>query len=391
VKLCCTVPTAIGILAAMASGQSLDKASQEATQAQNARATSVTSKGKKTFYTNRWDLSGLPHYKPERHVSGTIREWGSNYFTDGLLAGYWESEFRKYQPDVQFDDHLKTSEHAISALCFGVSDIGPLGRQIMWDEMTAFERQFSYLPTGIRVVTGSYDVSGWNPAIGVFVNKDNPISKLSLRQLDGIFGAERSGGWTALTWNEGLARGSDKNIRAWGQLGLTGDWADKPIHAYGYNLLFHFPMEIASRAFGGTTNKWNEHLIEYANKVTPEGKLKLAGELMMEDLAKDPYAIAYIAGGTLWQTPQTRSVALGEQDAGPFYELNIENVRSRRYPFYADVFFVINRDPAKPLDPKVKEYLRYILSREGQEQVMHDGKYLPLTNEVVREELKKLE
>lgn len=370
---------------------SLDKASREASEAQAARAKSVTSKGKKVFYTHAWNLDDLPHYKPQQKVSGTIREWGSNYLADSPLASYWETDFRKYQPDVKFDDHLQTSEHAISALCFGVSDLGPMGRQIMWDELTAFQRAFNYQPLGIVVMTGSYDVSGWNPAIGVFVNKKNPISKLSLQQLDGIFGAPRSGAWRALTWDESLARGREGNIRTWGQLGLTGEWANKPIHVLGYNLMFHFPEEIATRAFGGITNKWNEDLVEYANKVMPDGTLKLAGNLMMEDLSKDPYAITYVAGGTLWSTPQTKAVALGVRNEGPFYELNIENVRARTYPMYADIFFFLNRDPKKPVDPKVKEYLRYLLSREGQEQVVRDGKYLPLTGEVVREQLKKLE
>jgi len=367
------------------------KDSKEASELQAARAKTVLVKGKKVYYTKRWDLSDLPEYKPEVKVSGTIREWGSNYFADSPLAEYWEEAFQKYQPDVKFDDHLKTSEHAISALCFGVSDLGPMGRQIMWDERTAFQRQFDYQPTGIVVVTGSYEVSGWNPAIGVFVNKKNPLSKLTLKQLDGIFGSERSGAWRALTWDASLARGPEGNIRTWGQLGLTGEWADKPIHVLGYNLEFHFAQEIESRAFGGVTEKWNDQMVEYANAITPDGGLKTAGNLMLEDLAKDPYAIAYVAGGTLWQTPEIKTVALAEKEGGPYYELNQETVRARTYPMYADVFFYMNRDPKKPVDPKLKEYLRFILSRQGQEIVERDGKYLPLTGDVIREQLKKLE
>jgi len=367
------------------------EASRKASELQHARAKTVLTKGSKVFYTRKWNLDDLPHYKPEQQVSGTIREWGSNYFADSPLASYWETAFQQFQPDVTFDDHLQTSEHAISGLCFGISDIGPMGRQIMWDERTAFQRAFDYQPLGIRVVTGSYDVSGWNPAIGIFVNKSNPISKLTLKQLDGIFGSARSGAWDALTWDEKLGRGPEGNIRTWGQLGLTGEWADKPIHLLGYNLEFHFAEEITTRAMGGVTSKWNENLVEYANKVNPDGSLKTAGNLMMEDVAKDPYAIAYVAGGTLWQTPHTKSVALAAKDGGPYYELTMDNVHDRTYPMYADVFFYMNRNPKKPLDPKLKEYLRFILSREGQEQVVRDGKYLPLTADVVREELKKLE
>jgi phosphate transport system substrate-binding protein len=363
----------------------------DSVKTQQAREKWVKAKGYKVYYTKEFDLGDVPEYVPAQKVSGTIRMWGSNYFTDSPLAEYWEKDFQKYQPDVKFDFHLKTSEHAVSALIFGVSDIGPLGRQIMWDEQLAFQRQFGYLPLGIVAVTGSYDVSGWNPPIGVYLNSSNPLAHLSLRQLDGIFGAQRSGAWRDLTWDPALARGPEGNIRTWGQLGLTGAWADKPIHVYGYNLQFHFPQEIETRVFGGVSGKWNEELREYDNVRLPDGSLKLAGQLMLEDLAKDPYGIAYVAGGNAWLTPQVKPVALSTQDGGPSFELSLDNVRNRTYPLYADVFFFINREPGKPVDPKVKEFIRYVLSRQGQRQVMRDGKYLPLTAGVVQEQLRKLE
>ena len=365
--------------------------SPESVQTQQAREKWVKAKGYKVYYTKKFDLTDLPEYSPQQKVSGTLRMWGSNYFSDSPLAEYWEKDFQKSQPEVKFDLHLKTSEHAVSALIFGVSDIGPMGRQIMWDEQLAFQRQFGYLPLGIVAVTGSYDVSGWNPPIGVYLNSGNPLTRLSLQQLDGIFGAERSGAWRDLSWDKSLARGPEKNIRTWGQLGLTGAWADKPIHVYGYNLQFHFPQEIESRAFGGVSNKWNEQLREYDNLRLSHGSFNLAGQLMLEDLAKDPYGIAYVAGGNAWLSPQVKAVALGVHGDGPYYDLSLDNVRDRTYPLYADVFFFVNRDPDKPVDPKVKEFIRYVLSRQGQQQVMRDGKYLPLTAAAVREQLQKLE
>ena len=368
-----------------------DAADEDSVAVQAAREKWVKNKGYKVYYTKKFDLSDLPHYKPEQKVSGTIRMWGSNYFTDSPLADYWIQEFQKYQPDVKFSLHLKTTLHAIPGLIFGMSDIGPMGRQITWDELLSYQRERNHLPIGIVAVTGSYDVSGWNPPIGVYLHKDNPLSKLSLQQLDGIFGAQRSGAWRELVWDKSLARGPEKNIRTWGQLGLTGEWANKPIHVYGYNLQFHFPQEIESRAFGGVSGKWNENLIEYDNLAQPDGSFKLAGQLMLEDLAKDPYGIVYCAGGNAWLTPQVKPIALSVKTGDPAYELTLENVRERKYPMYADVFFYIDRDPKKPVDPKVKEFLRYVLSSEGQAQVMRDGKYLPLTAEVVRAQLKQLD
>jgi phosphate transport system substrate-binding protein len=381
------------ILAALATpfAYAADAADEDSVAVQAAREKWVKNKGYKVYYTKKFDLSDLPHYKPEQKVSGTIRMWGSNYFTDSPLADYWIQEFQRYQPDVKFALHLKTTLHAIPGLIFGMSDIGPMGRQITWDELLSYQRERNHLPIGIVAVTGSYDVSGWNPPIGVYLHKDNPLSKLSLQQLDGIFGAQRSGAWRELVWDKSLARGPEKNIRTWGQLGLTGEWANKPIHVYGYNLQFHFPQEIESRAFGGVSGKWNENLIEYDNLAQPDGSFKLAGQLMLEDLAKDPYGIVYCAGGNAWLTPQVKPIALSVKTGDPAYELTLENVRERKYPMYADVFFYIDRDPKKPVDPKVKEFLRYILSSEGQTQVMRDGKYLPLTAETVRAQLKLLE
>ena len=381
------------IMAALATpfAYAADAADEDSVAVQAAREKWVKNKGYKVYYTKKFDLSDLPHYKPEQKVSGTIRMWGSNYFTDSPLADYWIQEFQKYQPDVKFALHLKTTLHAIPGLIFGMSDIGPMGRQITWDELLSYQRERNHLPIGIVAVTGSYDVSGWNPPIGVYLHKDNPLSKLSLQQLDGIFGAQRSGAWRELVWDKSLARGPEKNIRTWGQLGLTGEWANKPIHVYGYNLQFHFPQEIESRAFGGVSGKWNENLIEYDNLAQPDGSFKLAGQLMLEDLAKDPYGIVYCAGGNAWLTPQVKPIALSVKTGDPAYELTLENVRERKYPMYADVFFYIDRDPKKSVDPKVKEFLRYILSSEGQTQVMRDGKYLPLTADTVRAQLKLLE
>jgi phosphate transport system substrate-binding protein len=357
-----------------------------------ARDRMIAAKRNKVYYDNTFDLSGLPGYKPEKQVSGTIRMWGANYFTDSPLAGYWEAEFRKWHPNAKFDFHLHSSQHAIQSLIFGVSDVSPLGRQITNAERLAFQREYNYQPLGIVAVTGSYTLSGWNPAIGVYVNQSNPIARLSLEQLDGIFGSERSGGWTALEWDESIARGPEKNIRTWGQLGLGGEWAGKPIRIFGYTLKYNFPDEIHTRVFKGGF-KWNEKLREFANKTNPDGSIYLAGQQMLDELSKDPYAIAYVAGGISMTTPAHRikPVALAVKDGGPYYDLTLENVQSRAYPMYADVFFFMNRDPKKALDPKVKEFARYVLSREGQAQVMRDGKYLPLTPEVAREQLKMLD
>ena len=364
-----------------------------------ARATGTRKRAERKFYEPQFDLSGLPEYQPQQRVSGTIRQWGNNYIKDSPLVNVWENGFRKYHPDIRFKDNLSSSAVAFPGLIAGVADLAPMGRQALWDELKGFEREgaegggegtSNVDVVEIVMATGSFDVRGWTFALGVFVNKDNPISKLTLDQLDGIFGAERDGGWNGLTWDASVARGPEKNIRTWGQLGLTGEWADKPIHVYGYNLKYHFTDEIDKKVLKGS-GKWNEKLRTYSNVAgqKADGSLTGAGELMMNDLSKDRYGIAYT--GIPFLTPQTKSVPLAAKAGGPYVELTLKNVQNRSFPLTRDVYYYLKRDKGKPIDPKVIEFLRYILSREGQDAVQRDGKYLPLTAEAVREQLQKLE
>ena len=355
---------------------------------QKSRKQWVGEKGKKQFYTTRFSLAGVPHYKPEQQVSGVIHEWGSNYFMDSPLGKAWEAEFRKYQPGISFEYNLKSSELGIPGLYTHVADIAPMGRQILWDELLAYQREFDRPPTEITICTGSYNVGGWTYALAVFVNKQNPISQLSLKQLDGIFGAARTGGWKGMEWDPSVARGPDQNIRTWGQLGLKGEWKDKPIHVYGYTLKYHFPDEFSKKVFHGAST-WNEALKEYANRNAADGHLVVAGEDMLADLSKDPYGIAY--AGIPYETPETKALALAQKDGGRYVPLALETVHDRSYPLIRDVYFYLNREPGKPLDPKIKEFVRYVLSYEGQEALMNDGKYLPLPPDVIEEQLKKVE
>jgi phosphate transport system substrate-binding protein len=364
-----------------------------------ARATGTKKRAERKFYTKEFDLSGLPEYKPEQHVVGTIRQWGNNYIKDSPLVEVWESEFRKFQPDIHFKDNLSSSAVAFPGLIAGVADLAPMGRQALWDELKGFEREgaeggaegsSNVEIVEIVMATGSYDVRGWTFALGVFVNKDNPITELTLDQLDGIFGAQRDGGWNGLDWDTSVARGPEKNIRTWGQLGLKGDWADKPIHVYGYNFKYHFTDEIDKKVLKGS-GKWNENIRTYSNVagLKADGSLTGAGELMMNDLGRDRYGITYT--GMPFLTPQTKSVALAARAGGPYLPLTLDNVQNRTFPLIRDVYYYLKREKGKPIDPKAKEFLRYVLSRQGQEAVERDGKYLPLTAEAAREQLRKLD
>ena len=173
-----------------------------------------------------------------------------------------------------------------------------------------------------------------------------------------------------------------------GQLGLTGEWANKPIHVYGLNLRDGHAISFTNRVLKGS-DKWNEDLRMYANYAQPDGKLALSYTQLMEGLSKDPLGIAYSGYANL--TPETKRLPLAIQDSGPYVEPTLDSVRDHTYLFSDEVYMAANRPPNQPLDPKVREYLRYVLSREGQDAVQRDGKYLPLTAAIVHEMRAKLD
>jgi len=364
-----------------------------------ARAIGTKSRAIKRYYSKEFDLTGLPPYQPQQRVTGTIRQWGNNYIQDSPLVKVWEQEFQKFHPEVRFADNLSSSSVAFPGLIAGVADLAPMGRRALWDELKGFEREGaaggSEGSSKVDVVeivmaTGSFDVRGWTFALGVFVHRDNPLSQLTLEQLDGIFGAERSGGWDGLTWRPEFERSADRNIRRWGQLGLAGEWAAQPINVYGYNFKYHFADEIDNKVLKGS-GKWNEGLRMYSNAAgqKADGSLTGGGELMMNALSQDRYGIAYT--GMPFKTAQTKALALAARAGESYVELNLDNVQARRYPLLRDVYYYLRRDKGQPIDAKSREFLRYVLSREGQAAVQRDGKYLPLTAACAAEQLAKLD
>jgi phosphate transport system substrate-binding protein len=337
-----------------------------------------------TFCAQAQSLPDLPEYKPEQKASQVLRSWGSDDMAD--LMKSWETGFHKFQPEVQFVDTLKGSETAQAALYTDVADLALMGREILPLEWYPLFRRKHHFPLEITVATGSYDVANKTFALTVFVNQDNPISKLTLKQLDGIFGEQRSGGWDSrLQWHADLARGVEENIRTWGQLGLTAEWKDQPIHVYGYPNTLWAPSGVApgavqffrNRVLGGA-DKWNSELIEFDQ-----------GELIAAAVGKDRFGIAY--AGMPYATPSIKPIALAVADNGIYVEPTRANLANRTYPLTRSIYVYIDRVPGQPVDPKVKEFLRYVLSRDGQQLVAQDHGYLPLTADEVRTQLRKLE
>jgi phosphate transport system substrate-binding protein len=342
-------------------------------------------------FTQGGDLTSLPAYEPRQKVSGVIRNFGSDF---GGLLKVWESGFLKYQPDVRFEDTLPTSDAAMGGLVSGVADLAPTGRELIINEYLSFYETFNYNPLEVTVASGAFDVKGMSFGLVVFVNKDNPITQLTMKQLDGIFGAERSGAWKGLLWSPDAARSATENIRTWGQLGLTGEWADKPIDTYGYapsGMSAFFELKVFH---GGT--KWNPNYRQYVEtggrEVAPgENGPLLSVQHMLGELAKNKYGIAYTGIQYGRKIPDIKTVALAARDGGPYVEPTKENYQNRTYPLARSIFIVLNRPPGKPIDPKLDEFLHYILSRQGQQDVAKSNAYLPLSADAIGNELQKLQ
>lgn len=341
-------------------------------------------------------LEDLPPYVGNNDQFGEIRVWGNQTMT--RLLGMWQAGIMEGggQRGLRFINTLPSGSAAIGPLYTGVADLGVMGHHIWPVEIEGFHQVFGYEPLQIVVATGSYDVAAKMPSNVVYVHKDNPLAGLTLEQLDGIFGEQRTGGWQGRTWSTNGARGPQKNIRTWAALGVGGEWADKPIQLYGYDLTgssFPFSMQRMVMQGGG---KWNPGLREAVlNEVsalyTAGPRPKQGCDALMEQLANDRYGISYSAIQCGRRNPNVKPIALATQAGAPYIEPTKENFRNRSYPLIESIYVYINRPPGQPVEPKLKEFLKYILSRQGQQAVAQDGGYLPLTAEALREELRKLD
>jgi phosphate transport system substrate-binding protein len=324
-------------------------------------------------------LDGLPHYQPQEHVSGTIRLWGHGApVLDfmGMLVKSWEEGFQKVQPGVKFEYDMYGTASAMGALYAGKGDIAILGQEIYPFETTAFEQVKHYPPLGVEIATGSVDVRNFDFAIGVFVNQKNPLSQMTLDQIDKIF-----------AWHEG---GANSNIETWGQLGLAGEWADKPIHLYGWYESDIFSTFV-EHAVLNDSHRWRCGMKQYAHIHQPDGTIYDSGQQILDDLSNDPYGIALSNVRYLNERDAVKPLALGRTAAGPFYAATKETLIKRKYPLGRIVPAEMDRVPGQPVDPKIREFLRYILSREGQEDIVRNGKYLPMQPEAAERERKKLD
>ena len=310
--------------------------------------------------------------QPDPDVTGVIRVWGDDQM-NGVMQR-WQNAFQKAHPNVRFETKLLGTGTGMAGLYSGVADIALLGREATASEVMAFEWVFRYKPLGIEAATGSLDVPGKTFAVGVFVNKENPLSRLTLTQLDAIFDSDH--------------RRAPRSLSTWGDLGLTGEWQDKRIKTYGYDTETNTGSFFKRAVFNGG-DKWNCDLKEFADSKQAGGSMVDAGPRILAALARDRYGIAFASLRSI--NRQVRSLAIAANDDGPFYEATKENLIQRKYPLARAVTMYVNRAAGQALDPKVKEFLRYVLSPEGQREVAQDRDFLPLSQATAGEQLRKIE
>jgi len=340
------------------------------------------------------DLSALPAYKPQATIVGGVRIVGSELKN---AVQYLADGFMKFHPEARVTvSHIPSSEGGIAGLYSGISDVAPMGDDAKITDQMPFFNAFGYMPTEISVATGGYEKRGSLFAWAIVVNRDNPLNEISMDQLERVFGSERSGGW-ALVNNNFLytakyARGADTNIRTWNQLGLTGEFVGKEIQTFGY-CAPGFAVSI-ERSLFQWSHKWNGNFMEYveAKQTTPDAAgAAVDSNRPLEALAKNKFAIGIAALMHVKDYPNLKVLAVAPRRGGPAVALTPDNVANRTYPLIRDAFFYVNKAPGKPLDARAREFMRFVLSREGQEIIARVGYYYPLNAEYLQEQLKKLD
>lgn len=292
----------------------------------------------------------LPDYRPASGVSGNFSSVGSDTLNN--LMTLWAEEFKRFYPNVNIQIQGAGSSTAPPALTEGTSNFGPMSRAMKDQEIQAFEAKYGYKPTAIGVAVD---------ALAVFVNKDNPIKGLSVPQVDAIFSATRK-------------CGAAKDVKRWGDVGLTGDWVNKPIQLYGRN------------SVSGTYGYFKENALckgDFKNNVNEQP----GSASVVQSVSTGLNAIGY--SGIGYSTSGVRALPLSKKDGETYYDASEENAFAGKYPLARVLYVYVNKAPNRPLTPMEREFFTMVLSRIGQEVVVKDG-YMPLPAAMAAKELAKL-
>lgn len=293
----------------------------------------------------------LKGYVKVTGVSGNVNSIGSDTLNN--LMTLWAEGFRKQYPSVKIQIEGKGSSTAPPALIEGTAQLGPMSRAMKSTELDAFERKFRYKPTAFSVAID---------ALAVYVNKDNSVQGLTMAQVDAIFSKTRR-------------FGAQQSLERWDQLGVTGEVAASPISIYGRN------------SASGTYGFFKEFALKNGD-FKDEVKEQPGSASVVQGITEDQAGIGY--SGIGYVTSGVRALPLAEKEGGPFIAPTQTNAMNGSYPLWRHLLVYVNKAPNKPLDPLVREFIKFIYSKEGQAIVIKDG-FFPLPQSVVEKELTKVE
>ena len=292
----------------------------------------------------------LKDYKKQSGVEGSLKSVGSDTLNN--LMTLWAEGFNKEYPSVKIEIEGKGSGTAPPAMISGTANFGPMSRPMKGGEIDDFEKKYGYKPTALRVAVDS---------LAVFVNKDNPIKCLSMTQVDAIFSRTRK-------------KGGKEDINTWGQVGLTGEWANKPISLYGRN------------SASGTYGYFKETAMgdgDYKDSV----KEQPGSSAVVQGIASDKFAIGYSGEG--YKTADVRVVPLSSKDGGTCFDATADTAYAGDYPVTRFLYVYMNAKPGTKMEPLRAEFVKYVLSKPGQMGVIKDGFY-PLPSAIAQRDLKLL-
>lgn len=295
--------------------------------------------------------ANLPAYQPVSGISGNLNSVGSDTLNN--LMTLWAEGFKKHYPNVNIQIEGKGSSTAPPALIEGTAQLGPMSREMRGTEIDAFEKKYGYKPTALGTALDS---------LAVYVHKDNPIQGLTMQQVDAIFSKTRR-------------CGEARSISVWGETGLDGTWANAPISLYGRN------------SASGTYGFFKEIALcngDYKDEV----KEQPGSASVVQGVSEDRNGAGY--SGIGYMTSGVRAVPLAAKAGETFYTPSYETVTGGTYPLSRFLYVYINKAPNQPLDPLMREFVKFVFSKEGQEVVVKDG-YFPLTAEMAKQQLALVE
>ena len=292
----------------------------------------------------------LSDYSKASGVSGNLSSVGSDTLAN--LMTLWAEEFKRLYPNVNIQIQAAGSSTAPPALTEGTSNLGPMSRKLKNKEIEAFEKKHGYKPTAIPVAID---------ALAVYVHKDNPIKGMTIPQVDAIFSSTRK-------------CGDDKDIVKWGQLELGGAWKGRDIQLYGRN------------SVSGTYGYFKKKALckgDYKNTVNEQP----GSASVVQSVSTSINGIGY--SGIGYKTSGVKAVPLAKKAGKPFVEATPDNAIKGDYPLSRFLYVYVNKHPNRPLSPLIKEFIKMVMSKTGQEVVVKDG-YIPLPAKVADKYLKKL-